>query len=99
MLENLELQLGAVGPVALGKQTQNTFHQFIGQDQAKGWGTEIQNEPGIVLSYERKWRLNLLGGGVDGIDVVPEAGASVGNVFTYSETRRVLRTRPQLPAH
>jgi len=97
MLEHLELQLGAVGPVALGKQIQNTFHQFIGQDQAKGWGTEIQNEPGIVLSYERHWRLPLLGG-VDGIDIVPEAGASVGNVFTYGEAGGLLRIGRNLGA-
>ena len=98
MLENLELQLGAVGPVALGKQTQNTFHQFIGQDQAKGWGAEIQNEPGIVLSYERKWRLPLLGGGVDGVDIIPEAGATIGNVFTYGETGGLLRIGRNLQA-
>jgi lipid A 3-O-deacylase len=98
MLENLELQLGVVGPAALGKQTQNTFHQFIGQDQAQGWSTEIQNEPGIVLSYERKWRLNLLGSGVDGVDVIPEAGASVGNVFTYGETGGLLRIGHNLQA-
>jgi lipid A 3-O-deacylase len=91
MLENLELQLGAVGPVALGKETQNTFHQLIGQDKAEGWSTQLQNEPGINLSYERKWRLKLLGGGVDGIDIIPEAGATVGNVFTYGEAGGLLR--------
>jgi hypothetical protein len=91
MLENIELQLGAVGPVALGKQTQNTFHQLIGQDKAEGWSSQLQNEPGINLSYERKWRLGLLGSGVDGVDIIPEAGATVGNVFTYGEAGGLLR--------
>jgi lipid A 3-O-deacylase len=98
MLENLELQLGVVGPPALGKETQNTFHQFIGQDQAQGWSSQLQNEPGIVLSYERKWRLNLFGSGVDGVDIIPEAGASVGNVFTYGETGGLLRIGHNLEA-
>jgi lipid A 3-O-deacylase len=95
MLENLELQLGVVGPGALGEQTQNTFHQFIGQDQAQGWSSQLQNEPGIVLSYDRKWRL---GSGVDGIDIIPEAGASVGNVFTYGEVGGLLRIGHNLQA-
>ena len=34
MLENFELQLGAVGPVALGEETQNGFHDLIGQNRA-----------------------------------------------------------------
>lgn len=91
MLENLELQLGAVGPVALGKETQNTFHQLIGQDKAQGWSSQLQNEPGINISYERKWRLALLGSGIDGVDIIPEAGATVGNVFTYGEAGALLR--------
>jgi lipid A 3-O-deacylase len=91
MLENLEFQLGVVGPAALGKQTQNSFHKLIGQDRAAGWGTELQNEPGIVISYERKWRLPVLGDGITGIDVIPELGASVGNIFTYGDTGALLR--------
>lgn len=98
MLENVELQLGVVGPPALGKETQNGFHDLIGQDRAKGWGTQLQNEPGIVLSYERKWRLKLLGDGVNGVDIIPEAGASVGNVFTYGETGGLLRIGHNLRA-
>src|SRR5207245_9795218 len=53
MLENLELQLGVVGPMALGEETQNGFHDLIGQNRASGWSTQLQNEPGIALSYER----------------------------------------------
>jgi lipid A 3-O-deacylase len=98
MLENLELQLGVIGPPALGKETQNTFHQFIGQDQAQGWSSQLQNEPGIVISYERKWRLPPPGSGVGWIDVIPEAGATVGNVFTYGETGALLRIGKNLQA-
>jgi lipid A 3-O-deacylase len=98
MLENIELQLGAVGPVALGKQTQNTFHQLIGQDKAEGWSSQLQNEPGINLSYERKWRMGLFNTRVDGVDIIPEAGATVGNVYTYGETSALLRIGHNLRA-
>lgn len=91
MLENLELDLGVVGPAALGQQTQNDFHQLIGAQQAKGWSNQIQNEPGIVLSYGRSWRFPVIGSGNSGVDVVPELGASAGNVFTYGEVGGLLR--------
>ena len=90
MLENLELDLGVVGPGALGEQVQNDWHQFIGVNQAKGWSDQIQNEPGAMLSYERMWRLPLLDGPF-GVDVVPEAGATLGNVMTYGDVGGMLR--------
>ena len=40
---------------------QNTFHQFIAAETAKGWGSQLQTEIGAVLSYERKLRLPVLG--------------------------------------
>jgi len=91
MLENLELDVGVVGPGAFGKQTQNDFHQLIGAAQAQGWSHQIQNEPGGMLSYERLWRLSLIGDGNNGIDIVPQFGATVGNIFTYGETGALLR--------
>ena len=91
MLENAELDLGLVGPGALGKQVQNDFHQFIGVAQAKGWSSQLQNEVGGVLSYQRLWRARLVGDNAFGVDVVPQFGGSVGNVFTYGETGALLR--------
>ena len=98
MLENLELQLGVVGPAALGKEAQNDFHQFIGKAEAQGWSSQLQNEPGIVLSYDRHWRLPLAGDGHMGADVVPEAGATVGNVFDYAEAGGLFRIGKNLQA-
>jgi lipid A 3-O-deacylase len=96
-LENFEIQLGIVGPGALGRETQNDFHQFIGDNQAQGWSSQIQTEPGGLLSYERLWRLPLpllssTSGGVEnGIDFVPQGGVTGGNVFTYGELGGTLR--------
>lgn len=103
-LENLELDLGVVGPGAFGKEVQNDWHQFIGVHQAQGWSSQIQNEPGLVLSYERMWRvpvpwLSSLNDGVEnGVDLVPQWGGSVGNVFTYGEVGGLLRIGRHLEA-
>ncbi len=104
-LENLEFDLGVVGPAALGKEVQNDWHQFIGIHQAKGWSSQIQNEPGLVISYERLWRvpvpfLGQIGadGVENGVDIVPQIGGSVGNVFTYGEAGGLLRIGRHLEA-
>jgi lipid A 3-O-deacylase len=91
MLENLELGFGVVGPGALGMQVQNTFHQFIGTATAKGWAEQLQHEFGVAASYERKWRVPLAGDTGLGIDIVPQAGATVGNIFTYADAGALLR--------
>jgi lipid A 3-O-deacylase len=102
-LENLELDLGVVGPGALGKEVQNDWHQFIGIHQARGWSSQLQNEPGLVLSYERFWRVPVwrIGGSDEvenGIDIVPQLGGSAGNVFTYGEAGALLRIGRHLEA-
>lgn len=103
-LENLELDLGVVGPGALGKEVQNDWHQFVGIHQARGWSSQIQNEPGIVLSYERLWRvrvpfLSTVNNGVEsGVDIVPQLGGTAGNIFTYGEAGALLRIGRHLEA-
>jgi hypothetical protein len=91
ILESIEVELGVVGPAALGKEVQNNFHQLIGKETAKGWGSQLQNEPGITISYNKAWRVALLGDGTSGLDVVPVAGATIGNVFTYGEVGGLFR--------
>lgn len=91
MLENFEIDFGMVGPGALGEFAQNTFHQFIGAEQAQGWSSQIQQEFGGMASYERLWRFPLIGSNSLGVDVVPELGATVGNVFTYGSAGGMIR--------
>ena len=97
MLENVELDIGVVGPGALGKQVQNDWHQFIDIAQARGWSHQLQNEPGMVLSYERLWRLPIFSGPV-GADFVPQLGATLGNIFTYGAVGGMLRLGSSLGA-
>jgi hypothetical protein len=98
ILDHVELQLGMVGPAAAGRATQNDWHQFIGIAEAEGWGSQIQNEPGVLIEVERKWRLGLLGTPEAGVDLVPELGAVAGNVFTYGKTGALLRFGTNLDA-
>lgn len=90
-LENLELQAGVVGRWALGGLTQNDFHQFINVAPSMGWQNQLHNEPGLILTYERKWRLQQPLYGNLAIDIIPELGASVGNIMTYGEGGALIR--------
>jgi hypothetical protein len=97
-LDHLELLGGVVGPDALGRNVQNDWHQFIGIDKARGWDHQLHNEPGFMLTYERKWRFYqpVLAG--QAVDAIPEVGATVGNVMTYGETGIMLRFGQSLKA-
>lgn len=84
-LDTFEFDLGVVGPAALGKQTQNTFHELINSPTANGWEHQLPNEPAFVLSLERKYREPLIGATrADdwGVDVLPFVGAYGGTVLT-----------------
>lgn len=99
-LVNVELQLGAAGgDWALGEFVQNGFHGPAGIAKVKGWGNQIESEPGINLIYEQKWRRATAGAREGwGMDVVPHAGFSLGNVFTYANAGVSIRAGYSIPA-
>jgi hypothetical protein len=97
-LDSLELLAGVVGPAALGHQTQNDWHQFIDIGGGRGWGSQIHNEPALLVSYERRWRIGTSFGDGFGADVVPELGVTAGNVFTYGAAGGLLRFGRNLDA-
>ncbi len=90
--DTLELQLGVVGPAALGEEVQNGIHRLTGSTIAQGWDYQLKNEPGIILSYEHRWRYvsdTFLGG--FNVEAIPFAGVGLGNVLTYVDGGSVLR--------
>lgn len=103
MLDDLELQFGVVGPMALADETQNDWHEyFMHEAVSQGWSSQLHNEPGLDLTYQRRWRLSVVTDPDDdrglGMDVVPDAGAALGNVFTYANAGATLRLGYRLGA-
>lgn len=97
-LDHFRITLGVVGPLSGAEQVQETVHDFIGSDHPQGWQNQLDNEPGLILSYQRKWR-NYWGLNNDGfgIDVTPSAGASIGNVLTAASVGGVVRIGEDMP--
>ena len=82
----------------LGKTTQNDFHGLIGTAKATGWSNQIQHEIGGMISYERFYRVPLIGDDTNGVDVVPQAGATLGNLMTYGDIGGMIRIGKNLGA-
>jgi lipid A 3-O-deacylase len=97
-LDHFELLLGVVGPAALAKEVQGGFHDLLGQKTSAAWAFQLKNEPGVVLSYDHKWRIGTpIGGGLS-VDAIPEFGGSVGNVLTYGQLGMMVRLGQNLNA-
>ena len=98
-LDNVMLTLGVVGPMSYAEQSQKFVHHVIDSPQPQGWDSQLRNELGVVLTYERKWRglYELSPFGV-GIDVTPHVGVNVGNVNTDASAGATFRVGYDLPA-
>lgn len=85
-LDTVELDIGMVGPAALGKQVQSGWHGLIGAAQPKGWSNQIPNEPAFMAAYLQKRRF-----GTSTIQIVPHAGITVGTVLTLARVGGIVR--------
>ncbi len=98
-LDNVVLTIGMVGPSSMAEQTQKFVHEVIDSPYPYGWHNQLENEVGINLAYERKWRaiLQATPFGV-GVDAVPHVGVNFGNVDTNASVGATFRLGYDLPA-
>jgi lipid A 3-O-deacylase len=94
-LDRADLTLGLVGPGAEGAAVQNNWHReaplpALRGMHANGWGAQLRDEPGLILSEQRQWRLSTAAGPLE-LDALPELNASIGNIFTYAAAGGLLR--------
>lgn len=97
VLENLQLDLGIIGPWSLAKEAQTWVHEVRGFATPKGWSHQLHNEPGLDLKYERSWRWPAVQSNPWGIDFIPRAGFNLGNVETSSRISGTVRAGWNLP--
>jgi lipid A 3-O-deacylase len=98
VVDHLSMSLGVVGPASLARQTQNLGHRIFSSRRSLGWDSQVRNQPGALLGFERTWP-SLLATNSLGLrlDFSPRAGATIGNVFTYANTGFVARIGKNLP--
>ena len=96
-LDQVELQLGVVGPAALGEQTQTFIHSILNDTKPEGQDTQLRNEPALLFEYERSWRFRQpLFLGLE-MQVDPHLGGTIGNVYIFANAGAMARVGFNLP--
>ncbi len=95
-IDDVSATLGIIGPWAQGRRTQEAIHDLINTRDPSGWDNELKNEPGLILSWRRRWP-QAYGAEFLGmvLSVEPDIGASIGNVYTFAETGFTTRLAPR----
>lgn len=98
-LDKIEASLGMVGPAALGSDVQKAWHAAFIPSAAPihGWHAQLRDEPGVVLSEQRIWRMPLSQGPLE-MEALPEANIAMGNVYDYAGLGMMVRTGHNLHA-
>jgi lipid A 3-O-deacylase len=99
VMENFEINLGVVGPFSLAGPSQIAVHHlFFGtNDTPGGWRNQLDNEPGLELKYARLWRWTPTTDTARYFDVLPRAGAELGNVQIFATAGTSMRLGYNLP--
>lgn len=86
-IDDVELTLGVVGPWALGKQTQKTVHKIVNSNDPQGWDYQLENEPGLMVSWQRRWPEALYHENrLFHFRTTPHVGLTAGNIYNYAAT-------------
>ena len=90
-LDTVEIDLGLVGPSALGKEIHAGWHRLIGATKPMGWHHQIPNEPAFMVSWLAKSK-HVLGSreGIE-LELIPHGGGSIGTVMTLARAGASLR--------
>ncbi|MFG0250746.1 MAG: lipid A deacylase LpxR family protein [Phycisphaeraceae bacterium JB051] len=99
-LDHLELNMGVVGPAALGEPIQKFVHSFTDSPEPKGWDDQLHDEFGINFIYKHKWKFTLAGDARDGfgLQTIPQAGFTVGNMNRDLNAAATFRAGWNLPS-
>jgi hypothetical protein len=87
----VEIDLGLVGPSALGREVQTGWHKLIGAPQPVGWQNQIPNEPAFLVSYLAKSKHALGSRPEFDLELIPHGGATLGTVMTLARGGGILR--------
>ena len=98
-LDTIALDFGVVGRMALADDVQRAVHDLIQADDPRGWSSQLRNEPGVRLLFERKFRyladLKFSLGDLQ-MGFAPHYGFALGNVDTSAAAGFMMRIGDRL---
>lgn len=95
--DEIELTLGIVGPASLAENTQKFVHRHVTDSpMPKGWGHQLNNEPGLMLGWQRSY-LEAESGGIGPLfwSLTPHYGLTLGNIYTFANAGFSIRISPE----
>ncbi|HVU20409.1 MAG TPA: lipid A deacylase LpxR family protein, partial [Rhizomicrobium sp.] len=97
-LDQLQIALGVVGPASLAEDTQKFVHAIIHGTDPQGWPTQLRDEPGLIIQYERSLKL-IPPQSVFGLyfDAEPHYGIAIGNIYDYVNIGGMARLGINIP--
>lgn len=97
-LDTLVLQVGIVGDASQMESVQKYIHNNIGSPPPEGWANQLENELGVQLNYQHKWRF--VPQKVWGMEstIIPYAGGEFGNVAIRGNVGAAMRIGWNIPA-
>lgn len=87
----VSLALGVVGPSALGEETQNGFHDIIGDPENKGWKYQLQDQIAVQLNVARTWRVPVANFGGIEADLLPNVTLGAGSLRVAAQAGGLAR--------
>jgi hypothetical protein len=91
-LDQIQVQLGVVGPASLAQESQTWVHGIIKDRHPNGWHYQLRDEPALLILYDRTVkalpRFTVLGFSAD---IEPHYGAAIGNVYDYASLGAMAR--------
>lgn len=95
-IDDVELTLGVVGPLAMGEGIQKNVHNVVNGRDPNGWGNQLENEPALMVSWRRRWP-EAFKYDMDSLwlAVEPNIGTTIGNVYTFAETGVTAKLAPK----
>ncbi len=98
VMENFEVNLGITGRPSLAEAAQENFHRYAySNDIPEGWHNQLATEPGLLLKYQRLWRLSPDKEMAKYFDVIPHVGGEVGNIEIFGNLGETVRAGYNLP--
>lgn len=98
--EHFELDLGTIGPSGQAGKVQKWVHNTFNFTKPEGWDNQIREEFGADFKYLRRWRfdlLNLPSSTQPMLQLIPEAGATLGTMHINATAGAILRFGWNLP--
>ncbi|MEI6082912.1 MAG: lipid A deacylase LpxR family protein [Verrucomicrobiota bacterium] len=99
VLDHLEVDAGIIGSWSEADNIQIWFHGLIHVERPKGWHHQLNNEPGLLLNFDRKFLLwdSAAPGDDFHAQMLPHVGINLGNVDTSATIGTMFRLGYNFP--